>query len=149
MFMKFHGVVKAVKEPETRTFVKDGKEDAVTRLRVVSESGPLVDKTLEDGRTVKDRAYKEYFDVEAWGGAGRGLARVNVGEAVHVAGDLRQTKPVEQENGEMFYPKDTLRVSQVDFIGVNRAAAGGLVGAAKTIDQEVGQNVAGAEIEPF
>ena len=142
MQMKFHGVVKAVREPETREFAKGDKTDAVTRLRVVAESGPLVDKTLEDGRTVKDRQFKEYFDVQGWGGPGRALARVNVGEAIHVAGDLRQADAVKMDNGEMFYPKDTLRVSQVDFIGLNKAAAGGLAGAVQAVDQEVAQGVA-------
>lgn len=146
--LKFHGVVKAVAEPETRTFTKNGEEQSMTRMRVVSESGPLVEKTLEDGRTVKDRQFKDFYDLEGWGGVGKGMSHVNVGEAVYVSGDLRQSSPVELEDGTTFYPKDTLRVSALDFIGPNKAATkSGVQAAAQTMDQEVGQAV--AEMEAF
>ena len=150
MSLNFNGVVRAVADAETRSFEKDGKEQLVSRLRVVSESGPLVDKELEDGRTVKERKYKEFFNVEGWGGTGRALAMVNKGEAVYVSGQLRQADPVEREGGEMFYPKDTLRVSQLDFIGANKAATSGLDRAVQAVDQEVDAAMSnGAEMETF
>lgn len=147
--MNIHGVVKAVAEPETRTFERDGDQNAVTRLRVVAESGPLVDKSLDDGRVVKERAYQNFFDVEGWGGAGKALARVNVGEKIHVAGELRQAAPVQREGAETFYPKDTLRVREVDFIGVNKAAGAKLETALNTVDSQVGANMADTGIDQF
>ena len=152
MSIRFHGVVRAVSDPETRSFTaNDGSDQSLTRLRVVAESGPLVDKTLDDGRVVKERANKNFYDLEGWGGVGRGLAKVNPGEAVHVNGEIRQADPVKLESGEMFYPKDTLRVAQLDFIGPNKAATKGLGvdAAVNGLDAEVGANMNGAEIEPF
>lgn len=77
----------------------------MTRLRVVAESGPMVNKTLDDGSTVKEHQFKEFFDVEGWGGTGKGLAALRKGEAAYVQGDLRQSQPVQLDDGSTFYPK--------------------------------------------
>ena len=67
--------------------------------------------------------HKSFFDVEAWGGAANALARVNVGEEFNVAGEILQSQPYEKADGTRFYPKDSLRVNRIEFIGVNQAAA--------------------------
>ena len=149
MGLKFDGLVTAVSEPHKQVVSKGDTSVDVTKLRVVNESGPYVDKELDDGSTVKDRQYKDYYDVEAWGSTAKALARVNVGETVHVGGEIRATQGREKPDGEMFYPKDTLRITSLDFIGVNKAAAKGRVAqAVASVDAEVGANTVDSSMAP-
>lgn len=145
MPVKFDGVVRTVTAPEHRSVTKgDGTTSDLTKVRVVSESKERVDKVLPDGRTVKAAAHSDFFDVEGWGGPARQLARLDVGEKVHIAGLIHQTKPVTLDDGKEFYPKDRMVVNSVDFLGQPRKVAA----AQAAVGQEVAADVMDSPMTP-